>query len=111
MENLELVEGQKIDKRTVQRRYHSKKCTWSRGRAYSMYGICSLCDDISTGVVSVENANHAGLELHDKFNANKVYCQKTVTHFARCTKYTNPKCGCGKLVWKQNTKTEYGVLY
>lgn len=36
-----------------------------------------------------------------KWDKDRIYCMDAKITSERCTKWTNPKCGCGRLVWNQ----------
>lgn len=62
-------------------------------------GICSACDEAKISKVRgaknrvIKYAQSVPEDLED------IYCKVAITHHARCTKMTFPKCGCGKLVY------------
>lgn len=84
---------------------HSRKCTWSglKGARYTVTkGECKACDR-----AKIANAKNSGALVPknaygmDSETRNRLYCLKSRIVQARCTKYTNPSCACGKLVLNQ----------
>jgi hypothetical protein len=82
---------------------HSTACQWTgkKGTRYTQTkGICEACDVIR-GHKRYDNGdnlplNTFGLKKEDR---DKIYCITANVAAARCTKYTNPSCACGRLVY------------
>ncbi len=87
---------------------HSDKCKWDGGNGRYTYtrGMCQACDELksntASGVYGMKES-YFGMSAKDM---SRIYCFNSYTHAERCTKYTNPKCACGKLVLNQTKAPE-----
>lgn len=115
LENSESVESRKLDKRTLPRHVHSFNCTWTGAGRLSNASVCHVCDLLRSEKAFVNDMHGksvvGGYDLNTS-NMRDAYCKNNKNvPFARCTKHTNIKCACGKLIFNQLTTTEYGELY
>lgn len=83
---------------------HSDACEWSgkKRTRYTQYrGACRACDIMRGQVLSDPNnmpINCFGMKKEDR---DRIYCMSAALPYAKCTKYTNPACACGKLIYNQ----------
>jgi hypothetical protein len=81
---------------------HSTRCIWNGSTNHlSTFGLCGECDRIRERhedgfLQSPKNA--FGLSTKDQA---KLYCMNAHIPWERCTKQTNPSCGCGRLVYNR----------
>lgn len=99
-------------KGTVETKYrHSDKCKYGEGKSgrYTyIVGQCPACDDLkSRSVVGVYEMPDSYFGLNIK-EGKKIYCYNTRSQAERCTKYTNPKCACGKVIFYQEERPNTG---
>lgn len=84
-------------------KFHSSLCRWDGVslRVTATYGICKACDNIKierTNGINRKPSNAFGLSPKD---SAKLYCMNARGSFERCTKHTNPSCGCNRLVYNK----------
>lgn len=85
---------------------HSSKCEWNgqvtrSARYTSRPNLCVACDMIKKrnfDTIHGKSEKFIGMSKEDK---DRIYCMEARVSAERCTKHTNPSCGCGRLVWNQ----------
>jgi hypothetical protein len=82
---------------------HGENCRWDGkdGRYTYTRGVCQACDELKSNTASGVygmSESYFGMSTADM---KRIYCTKSFISAERCTKYTNPKCACGKLVYNQ----------
>lgn len=81
---------------------HSEFCTWTGGVRYTRNnGKCIPCDILKQKRLTDNEYNKAGENYGMSREDLKKFCLSGITK-ARCTKWTNPSCACGKLVLNGN---------
>ena len=81
---------------------HSQQCTWKGGVRYTRStGRCLRCDVLKAKRITESQQNLSGENYGMSKEDLKKFCLSGITK-ARCTKWTNPSCACGKLVLNGN---------
>lgn len=91
--------------------YHSKNCTWGGyDSRISKYGTCLACDKMRSYKATLDVIPNSAFGL-DTESKNSIYCMISQIPYPRCTKVTNPRCGCGKLVYYKEKFEGLDELY
>lgn len=81
---------------------HGGNCTWRGGVRYTRgHGRCLKCDVLKAKRITEHLFNTRGENYGIAKEDLKKFCLSGITK-ARCTKWTNPSCACGKLVLNGN---------
>jgi len=90
---------------------HSDKCKWD-GTSTMRYtyktGLCLACDHLKSQTADglyKRSESEFGMDMK---TSKKIYCYNTRSTAERCTKYTNPKCACGKVVFFNEERPSTG---
>jgi hypothetical protein len=81
---------------------HSEHCTWKGGVRYTRgNGRCLRCDTLKQKRLTDNKYNKSNENYGMSKEDLKMFCLSGIK-WARCTKWTNPSCACGKLVLNGN---------
>jgi len=95
-------------RKTNTRFRHGENCRWdgqSKRYTYTR-GVCEACDELKSNTASGVygmSESYFGMSASDM---KKIYCLKSFIDAERCTKYTNPSCACGKMVYNSKERLE-----
>lgn len=101
-----------VDRNNKNRRiYHSANCTWEQGKTrLSNNNVCLACDVLRTYKAKMDIIPESAFGLGSNLKTS-IYCVNANIPYARCTKHTNPRCGCGKLVYYKKRIVGFGELF